>query len=101
MKVLVAWAAPARRSFLGILSYLHERSPQAAAGLYEAVGRQVKRLERFPESGRRVPEVPEAQHPLRELLIDDYRLVYVCRGRRIDIIAIFHGRREFPRTLLH
>lgn len=101
MRAAIIWAAPAQRDFLGVLSYLKDHSPQAADSFNEAVIRQVKRLERFPESGRRVPEAPETQPVLRELLIRDYRLVYALQNRRVEIVAIFHARRLFKAALLH
>lgn len=101
MRASVAWAKRARRDFLAVLAYLKERSPQAAADFNDAVSRRIERLERFPESGRRLPEKPDSTPPIRELLVGEYRLVYVFRAPRLEIVALFHGRRKFTPGLLH
>ena len=95
LKASVQWADRARRDFRDILFYLKNRSPQAAMSLVGAISRQIQRLKSFPEAGRRVPEFPDSQPALRELIIADYRLVYVFRSRKVEILTIFHGRREF------
>lgn len=101
MRFSVIWTGRARRDFHGIISYLKERSPQAATRLAGAIFQRVKRLENFPESGRGVPEAPESRPALRELLIDNYRLVYVRNNQRVEILALFHARRQFAQALLH
>jgi len=49
----------------------------------------LKRLERFPESGRRIPEFPEL--PYREVLLPPYRFFYRVRDKSVWIVAVWHG----------
>jgi toxin ParE1/3/4 len=47
------------------------------------------KLEKFPESGRVVPEFPEL--PYREVVISPYRFFYRVKGEIIWIVAVWHG----------
>jgi plasmid stabilization system protein ParE len=40
-----------------------------------------------------VPEAPELPD-LRELLVDNYRVVYRRQAERVDIVLVIHGRRD-------
>jgi plasmid stabilization system protein ParE len=53
----------------------------------------VERLAVFPESGRIVPEFRDPA--LREVLWRNYRIVYRCRSRCVEIVTVFHGARLF------
>jgi len=97
----IIWSDRARDELYSILAYLAERSPQSARHLVDSIQKKVQRLERFPESGRKVPEFPDWQPTLRELIIENYRLVYVLRGKRIEVLTLFHGRRRFKKISLH
>ncbi len=45
----------------------------------------------FPESGRVVPEYD--RRDLRELLFQNYRIVYRIKGNQVQIAAVVHGAR--------
>ncbi len=51
----------------------------------------VDQLMRFPRSGRIVPEV--GLPDIRELLVQNYRVVYLLRADDIEILTIRHGAR--------
>jgi plasmid stabilization system protein ParE len=48
-------------------------------------------LERFPLSGRKVPEFDNEN--IRELLAYSYRILYEVERDRVTIAAVIHGRR--------
>jgi plasmid stabilization system protein ParE len=54
----------------------------------------VRRLARFPESGRHLPEHPD--EPYREVIIGNYRVLYRYRPERnhVIVVAVVHGRRQ-------
>src|SRR5687767_14811823 len=61
----------------------------------QVIDRVVQRLEqaqRFPESGRAVPEY--MQPDIRELLEFPYRLIYRVQPDAIEVLAILHGRQD-------
>jgi len=82
-----------------IADYIAEGSPQQAAQFIERLFASVERLERFPQSGHYVYDVP--QIPLRQVLCGVYRVLYaysaaddVCR-----IITVVHGSRNILELL--
>jgi plasmid stabilization system protein ParE len=52
----------------------------------------VEKLLRFPKMGRVVPETQ--YESIRELLHQNYRIIYRIAGERIEILTIIHGSRE-------
>jgi toxin ParE1/3/4 len=51
----------------------------------------VERLERFPKSGRIVPEKNEPK--IREIILGNYRIVYRLRNDIVEILTLHHGAR--------
>ena len=49
-----------------------------------------------PLLGRRLPEYPNAD--LRELLMRPFRIIYVVKGERIEIVTVKHYRQNLPRN---
>jgi len=49
----------------------------------------LRRLEEFPESGRKIPEFPELPH--RELIVTPYRFFYRVSGGIVWVVAVWHG----------
>ena len=49
----------------------------------------MRRLEKFPESGRAIPEFPDLPH--RELIIAPYRFFYRVKGKTVWVVAVWHG----------
>ncbi len=62
------------------------------AGLFDAA----KALGRFPNRGRRVPELDRAD--LRELIYGTYRVIYRVESKRVSILTVRHARRRFDPT---
>jgi hypothetical protein len=44
--------------------------------------------------GRTVPELPGID--LREIIEGRYRIVYRVQGKRVEIVTVFEGHRQFP-----
>lgn len=49
----------------------------------------LRRLEDFPDSGRKIPEFPELPH--RELIVTPYRFFYRVSGDVVWVVAVWHG----------
>jgi len=78
-----------RIQFLRALSYIQEDNPQAAAKFRKRAEQALRRLTRYPESGRLIPEFPDL--PFREVIVAPYRFFYRCAGRTIWVVACWHG----------
>ena len=78
-----------RSQFLGVLSYIQRENPQAAVEFRRRAEKVLRRLERFPTSGRIIPEFPEL--PYREVIIAPYRFFYRVEGKIVWVVAVWHG----------
>ena len=87
--MIVRFTPSARAQFLSALSYIRRDNPQAAISFRERAETVLRRLEKFPDSGRVVPEFPEFPH--REVVITPYRFFYRAKGDIVWIIAVWHG----------
>ncbi len=75
--------------FLAAIAYIRRDDPSAASGFRSDAERRLRRLQRFPMSGRHVPESPDL--PYRELIIAPYRFFYRVEGETVWIVAVWHG----------
>ena len=85
----IVFTPSARRQFLAALQYIREDDPAAANNFRLRAQRHLKRLTRFPNSGRVVPEFPEL--PFREVVVPPYRFFYRIAANKIWIAAVWHG----------
>ena len=97
----VAWAEVARGDLLGIVDYLAERNPDAAAATLNKLERKAAALKRSPGRGRVIPELERLQlREYRELVIPPYRLIYRVTGRSALVLGVFDSRRNLEDILL-
>jgi plasmid stabilization system protein ParE len=89
--VRVRFTPSARQSFLEVLAHIH-REDAAAAGRFRGRAARPSALERFPDSGRKLPEFPDLPH--REVVVPPYRFFYRVHGRTVWVVAVWHGARE-------
>src|SRR3954451_5176927 len=73
----------ARAEFLAVINYIIRQDRPEAARRFRTRAEEILRsLEKFSESGRRIPEFPEL--PQREVLVTPYRFFYRVLGPRLD-----------------
>ena len=77
------------RQFLNVIAYILADRPSAARRFYTRATKTLKRLERFPASGRRIPEFPDL--PYREVIIRPYRFFYRVQNDTIWIVGVWHS----------
>jgi toxin ParE1/3/4 len=63
-----------REQFLAAVVYIQADDPAAAKRFRIRVEKVLRRLERFPQSGRVIPEFHELPH--REVIVAPYRFFY-------------------------
>lgn len=85
----IRFTPTARSQFLAALAYITRDDPAAAARFRRRAENALRRLKRFPGSGRPLPEFPELTH--REVLVGRYRFFYRTEGRTMWIVAVWHG----------
>ena len=87
----VTWTEQAGERLLEIERFVTRDDPRAAARLVDKLIERGDALAEHPERGRRVPELPESG--LRELIIDNYRLVYRRTAKAVEVLTVFEGHR--------
>jgi len=85
----VRFTPSARTEFLDALGYIRRDKPAAAVRFRQRVEQGLRRLERYPESGRSLPEFPDLPH--REGIVRPYRFFYRVRGQTVWILAVLHS----------
>jgi plasmid stabilization system protein ParE len=86
------WTDPSLDDLRAVRDYIGRDSDYYAADLVEQVVLSVERLLRFPKLGRVVPETQDEN--IRELVHQNYRIIYRIAGERIEILTIVHGSRD-------
>lgn len=85
----IRFTPTARSQFLDNLEFIRRDKPSAARRLRRRVEESLRRLEDHPDSGRRIPEFPEAPH--REVIVRPFRFFYRVEKRTVWIVAVWHG----------
>jgi len=90
--VTLRFTPAARRQFLDALAFIALDNPPAATRFRARAEKVLRRLERFPRSGRRLPEFPKLPH--REVIVRPYRFFYRIRTNVVWVVAVWHGAQE-------
>ena len=92
------WTAPALADLEAIADYVALDNPAAACRLVRRVFESVERLERFPSSGKRPPEMPRS--PYREIVVTPCRVFYRCEGDAVFLLYVVRAERLLRRWLI-
>jgi toxin ParE1/3/4 len=90
--VRVRFTPSARVQFLEALAFIARDKPSAARQFRDRAEKSLRRLEAYPDSGRKIPEFPELPH--REVVVPPYRFFYRVDKRTVWIVAVWHGAQE-------
>ncbi len=85
----VRFTPSGRRQFLDAVAHIVRENPPAARRFKQRAETVLRRLERFPASGRVLPEFPDL--PYREVIVAPYRFFYRVAGRIAWVVAVWHG----------
>ena len=94
---VITWTNAALADIKAIGEYYERSSPEYAKSIVNQLYSAASRLEQFPWSGRRVPEVELDQ--IREVIAEGYRIIYLAGEEEIDILAVAHGRQDLTKKL--
>ena len=87
----VVWSSVARDDLKALVAFIKAGSPGYARTFGLHIQQRVEQLQRFPESGRNVPE--DKRGTYRELIVGNYRVVYRMDGDTVTIVTLIHGAR--------
>jgi toxin ParE1/3/4 len=92
------WTEPALADLEAIADYIALDKPTAARRLVGRVFESVERLERFPNSGKRPPELPCS--PYREIVVTPCRVFYRVEDDAVFLLYVMRAERLLRRFLL-
>jgi addiction module RelE/StbE family toxin len=88
------WSDEASRDLAEIHEFISRDSLMYAVGFVQRLISKAESLLEMPERGRVVPEYDDPA--VREVIVDNYRLVYRIRGDVVGIVGVIHGARILP-----
>ncbi len=94
----VIWTEKSIQDLLNIKEYISEDSKDRAELWITELYNSGEKLVDLPLRGRIVPELK--QEHIRELLIDNYRLVYRIKKNSVEILTVFEGHRKLNKEKL-
>jgi toxin ParE1/3/4 len=94
--VIIVWSPRAIEHLAHLRSYIARDNPKAANQIATMLLEAVERLAELPNLGR-----PGRVAGTRELVVPGtrYGIPYRLRGDRLEVIAVFHGRQKWPKSL--
>lgn len=97
MAYLIRWSPLAVSHLENILDYISKDSERYASYFAKRVMGLIENIPNFPKQGRKVPEYEDQN--LRELIFQNYRIVYRLKKEVIEIAAITHSARLLKNVL--
>ena len=94
----VIWTEPALSDLSEIAEYIALDKISAAQRLIQRIFSCVERLEQFPESGRRPPELEHSRY--REIIVGPCRIFYRVEQSKVYILYVMRGERRLRKYLL-
>lgn len=88
METKVVWSLEAEEDFDSIIHFMERQSPYYSELWGDKLLDKIELLKQFPQMGRVVPEKEVSF--IREVPIDDYRLIYCFLHNTVTILAIKH-----------
>ena len=93
----LVWTEEALRWLEDIFEYIAQDSPDAAARTVQGIYERAQALREFPEMGERYAR--SARH-VRILLFEHYRIAYLVKPERVEVLGVFHGALDISRYSL-
>ena len=91
--VKIIWSPLSRNNLKRIFEYISADSPEIARKFTNNLVKQVKILEKFPLSGKKVSELKSTEN--REIIYKSYRIIYCVDEDVVQIITIIHSKQDF------
>lgn len=95
----IRWTPQSADDLEAIAEYIASDSPHYARLFVLKVISAIDRLERFPEIGRVVPEMNDPA--VRELILQNYRIVYRINTDVAEILTIYHSSRLLDSSMFN
>jgi len=94
----IIWTEPTLFDLEAIAEYIALDKPNAASTLVKNVFSTVDRLEQFPKSGRKPPELKKSRY--REVVVEPCRIFYREDQEIVYILYVMRSERKLREYLL-
>ena len=94
----IIWTEPALLDLNEIAEYIALDKPGAASQLVQKIFSKTERLEEFPESGRKPPELKKMRY--KEIIVDPCRIFYRTEHDKVYILYVMRSERKLRKYLL-
>ena len=94
----IIWTEPALLDLNEIAEYIALDKPSTASNLVQKVFSKTERLEEFPESGRKPPELKKSRY--KEVIVDPCRILYRIEKDKVYILYVMRSERKLRKYLL-
>ncbi|MCP4660957.1 MAG: type II toxin-antitoxin system RelE/ParE family toxin [bacterium] len=95
----VRWTLQALADVDAICEFIARDAPRTAKRFGQRLFQAVEPLERFPRSGRIVPEL--RREDVRELRLKRYRIIYrILDEETVEVLTVYHGSRSLDLDIL-
>jgi addiction module RelE/StbE family toxin len=88
----LVWTEPAMDDLEAIHEFIAKDSEYYASSFLQEIIGHTEKLLKFPEMGRVVPEY--GRKDIRELIFQNYRIIYKLEERHTIVLTVIHGKRE-------
>lgn len=95
----VIWTEPALSDLDAIAEYIALDKPSAAVNLVQKFFSSADRLEQFPVSGRKPPELEKSRY--LEIIVNPCRIFYRVEGNKVFILYVMRSERKLRKYLLN
>ena len=93
----VRWSMTAESDLRQIEEFIAKDSPVHAVNFVGRLVESAEMLQATPMLGRIVPEF--SRRNLRELLVRQYRVVYLFRNDTVTVLRVVHGARDLVKLI--
>ena len=90
----LVWTEEALRWLEDIFEYIAQDNPDAAARTVQGIYDRAQSLIEFPEMGERYAG---SERHVRILLYEHYRIAYLVKPERVEVLGVFHGALDISR----
>ena len=90
----LVWTEEALRWLEDIFEYIAQDNPDAAARTVQGIYDRAQALIQNPEMGERYPR---SERHVRILLYEHYRIAYLVKPERVEVLGVFRGALDISR----
>ncbi|MBN2658499.1 MAG: type II toxin-antitoxin system RelE/ParE family toxin [Spirochaetales bacterium] len=87
----IYWTRKSQNDLFEIARFIKRDNDEAAKRIIQSIRKRVLLLIENPFLGRMVPEISD--NSIRELIFNNYRIVYQVKSDSINILTVFEGHK--------